>query len=44
MVQETERDGATWYACEECELLFDSRDDARQHEENCDAEGPSYIQ
>jgi uncharacterized C2H2 Zn-finger protein len=44
MVVETERDGRTWYQCEECGLMFDDRDDARQHESNCDAEEPSYIQ
>jgi uncharacterized C2H2 Zn-finger protein len=44
MVQETERDGMTWYQCEQCEMLFDEREDARQHEETCDAEDPSYIQ
>lgn len=44
MVRETERDDGTWYACEECGLMFDSRDDAEQHETNCDAEEPSYIQ
>lgn len=44
MVATTERDGTTWYECEECGLLFDDSTDAAQHEENCDAEGPSYIQ
>jgi uncharacterized C2H2 Zn-finger protein len=44
MVVETERDGRTWYRCEECGLMFDDTDDARQHEANCDAEEPSYIQ
>ena len=44
MVVETERDDMTWYRCEQCGLMFDDRDDARQHEENCDAEDPSYIQ
>lgn len=44
MVSETVRDEATWYECEECGLLFDHKDDARAHEENCDAEDPSYIQ
>ena len=44
MVSETMRDGETWFECEECGLLFDSRDDATQHEEACDAEEPSYIQ
>lgn len=44
MVTKTERDGTTWYACEMCEMLFDDPDDARQHEEHCDAEEPTYIQ
>lgn len=44
MVRQTQRDGTTWYACESCEMLFDSKEDARQHEETCDAEEPTYIQ
>ncbi|MFC7046270.1 hypothetical protein ACFQH6_13395 [Halobacteriaceae archaeon GCM10025711] len=44
MVRKTERDGITWYACEMCGMMFDSADDARQHEANCDAEEPSYLQ
>lgn len=44
MVEETERDGMTWYKCEMCGLMFDNLDDAKQHEENCDAEEPSYLQ
>ncbi|WP_255453933.1 MULTISPECIES: hypothetical protein [Natronomonas] len=44
MVATTQRDGSTWYECEECGLLFDDQSDAKQHEANCDAEGPSYIQ
>lgn len=44
MVEETVKDGMTWFECEECGLLFDDRDDALQHEANCDAEEPSYIQ
>lgn len=44
MVVETERDDATWYECETCGLLFDEREDAATHEENCDEEEPSYIQ
>ncbi|MEF8840466.1 MAG: hypothetical protein V5A62_02415 [Haloarculaceae archaeon] len=44
MVAVTERDDATWYRCEECGLMFDTREEAQQHEEHCDAEEPSYIQ
>jgi len=44
MVTTTERDGVTWYECEECGLMFDQRDDARQHESNCDSEEPAYLQ
>ncbi len=44
MVSETEREDGTWYECEMCGLMFDDRGDARQHEANCDAEEPSYIQ
>lgn len=44
MVSAVEKDDMTWYECEECGLMFDDRDDARQHEEHCDAEDPSYLQ
>jgi uncharacterized C2H2 Zn-finger protein len=44
MVTTTERDGLTWYECEDCGLLFADHDDADQHESNCDSEGPSYLQ
>jgi uncharacterized C2H2 Zn-finger protein len=44
MVATTERDGTEWYECEQCGMLFDDRSDAEQHENNCDAEEPSYIQ
>ncbi|MFC7177634.1 DUF7128 family protein [Halosegnis marinus] len=44
MVHETERDGATWYACDGCGMLFDVREDAESHEADCDGEEPSYIQ
>jgi rubredoxin len=44
MVTTTRRDDMTWYECEVCGLLFDAREDAEQHEANCDAEEPSYIQ
>ncbi|WP_255470249.1 MULTISPECIES: hypothetical protein [unclassified Halorhabdus] len=44
MVQTTQRDDMTWYQCEQCGMLFDEQADARQHEDTCDAEEPSYIQ
>lgn len=44
MVSKTTRDDGTWYECDYCGLLFDSEEEARQHEKNCDAEDPSYIQ
>ena len=44
MVVKTERDDMTWYRCEGCGMLFDSQEDANQHEQNCDHEDPSYIQ
>ena len=44
MAVETERDGATWYECEECGLLLETYDEAEQCEERCDAEEPSYMQ
>ncbi|TQR22034.1 hypothetical protein C9J85_02170 [Haloferax sp. wsp5] len=36
MVATTEKDGATWYRCEECGMLFDVRSDAEAHE-GCDS-------
>lgn len=44
MVATTQKDGTMWYECEKCGMLFEERSDAAQHEENCDAEDPSYIQ
>lgn len=44
MVSKTTRDDATWYECDECGLLFDVKEDAKEHEKTCDAEDPSYIQ
>ncbi len=44
MVTTTERDDMTWFECETCGLLFDDRMDASRHEENCDAEEPTYLQ
>ena len=44
MVTTTKRDGVTWYECEDCGMLFDSQEDAKQHEANCDTDSPSYLQ
>ncbi len=44
MVTETEQDEMTWYECDECGMLFDTLEDAREHERGCDAEDPAYIQ
>lgn len=44
MVATTQRENQTWYECEACGLLFDSREDAEAHEADCDGEEPSYIQ
>lgn len=44
MVSKRTRDDMTWYECEACGLMFESREEAREHERHCDAEEPSYIQ
>ncbi|MFC6718178.1 hypothetical protein ACFQGT_11115 [Natrialbaceae archaeon GCM10025810] len=44
MVARTQRDDATWYECETCGMLFDTKEEAVQHEEHCDDEEPTYIQ
>ena len=44
MVREVERDEMTWYSCEDCGLMFDVEDDAKRHEERCDAKEPTYLQ
>jgi uncharacterized C2H2 Zn-finger protein len=44
MVGQTERDGVTWYVCEKCGMMFDNRDDAQAHEDNCDTDSPDYVQ
>lgn len=44
MVVSTEKDGRTWYECEECGLLLEDREEAEEHEANCDAEEPAYLQ
>ena len=38
MVSKTARDDGMWYACDACGLLFDTREGASEHENNCDAE------
>lgn len=44
MVSETVRDDMTWYECDACGLMFETREEARTHEEHCEAEEPTYIQ
>lgn len=44
MVSQTTREDGTWFECEECDLMFETREDARQHEQTCDAEEPTYLQ
>jgi hypothetical protein len=46
MVSKTVREDGTWYECEDCGLMFETREDAREHEKHCDGEEdePSYIQ
>lgn len=44
MVEQTDKDGSTWYVCEKCGMMFDDREEANQHENNCDAEDPAYLQ
>lgn len=44
MVTTTQKDGETWFQCEECGMLFDVRSDAEAHEGNCDTDSPSYLQ
>lgn len=44
MVQQTQRDGTTWYVCEGCGMMFDVKEDAQEHEGACDHEEPAYIQ
>ncbi|MGM0605743.1 MAG: DUF7128 family protein [Halobacteriota archaeon] len=43
MVTRTERDDGTWFKCDKCGLLLDDETDAKRHEENCDAEDPTYL-
>lgn len=43
MVTTVRREDGTWYQCEECGLLLEDETEAEQHEENCDAEEPSYL-
>jgi rubredoxin len=44
MVSKTVRDDGTWYACDACGLLFDTKEGASEHEKNCNAEEPTYLQ
>ncbi len=44
MISTTTRDKRTWFECDQCGLVFDDREAAKQHETNCDAEEPTYIQ
>jgi hypothetical protein len=44
IVTQTEREDGTWFACDGCGMLFDARENAEQHETDCDGEEPSYIQ
>lgn len=44
MVERTERDGMTWYECEQCGMLFEDENEAKEHERTCDAEEPDYLQ
>jgi hypothetical protein len=44
MVTQTEREDGTWFTCDGYGMLFDARENAEQHETDCDGEEPSYIQ
>ena len=45
MVSKTVRDDGTWYECEGCGLLFETKAEASEHERRCDGEDEaSYIQ
>jgi uncharacterized C2H2 Zn-finger protein len=44
MVATTERDGGTFFECEQCGMLFEVESEAEQHEDNCDESDPSYLQ
>jgi uncharacterized C2H2 Zn-finger protein len=44
MVTTAERDGEQFFECEVCGMLFEVEAEARQHEQNCDAEEPDYLQ
>lgn len=46
MVRRSHRDDGLWYECEGCGMLFETRDEAQDHEDTCDGEGadPTYIQ
>jgi hypothetical protein len=44
MVSRVERDGTTWFRCDRCGMLFQTREEAAAHEATCDAEDPTYLQ
>ena len=43
MVEQVERDGVDWFACEHCGLMFDHPEDARTHEDGCSGEGADSV-
>jgi uncharacterized C2H2 Zn-finger protein len=43
MVDTVTKEGDTFYECEACGMLFEIREEASEHEANCDAEDPTYI-
>lgn len=44
MVVEPMHKGRTWDECERCGLMLINKDNAHQHEDNCDSEEPDYYQ
>lgn len=44
MVSRVEQDGTTWFRCDHCGMLFQTREEAAAHEATCDAEDPTYLQ
>jgi len=43
VVDTVSQEGRTLYMCEDCEMLFESREEAEEHESACDADEPRYI-